>query len=573
MAESKNRNILLLWGITLSAILGAWLRFWDWPHQILLNDEWHSLNYVTDKSFADVVLRPVGVGANSIPENIYSWLTLHTVGWSEVSLRLPSMLTGLLALVILPLLVSRLWGRLTAYATAVLLSTSPVLVFYSRIARPYSATMLLGSTSILLTLLWAQYGRRRDLLLSAVFATSAVYYHSASIIPVFIPFAIMLLIASAGNRISISLASPSPFKDLAIAAIIIITLSSVFVIPSIVNPAWLSGTVIGTDRATMITAYNALGIVSGTHHPVLRSLFLILTIFGLACMYRQTRIAGISVLTAISTYVLLIASVHMTTIYEAIQVVRYGIAFVPIFYIAVSLALTKLACIVTSSFSQPWHKRVVVFMMLAMWLPFVVKSHLREIFLSPNNFTNHCSYQNLYEPVSWEDMRKRDLFLNFPREYSEFPLLYSDSKAMQKVTGIIEYPMMVGDPFNVYFQYQHIHQKPVVAGYVTTGDFERIPSDNSYVIGNNTIDYVMEAISPTLRTKNRWRTMVDLEDSSLLKLKFKGWLIVVHKNPANELFQNSFPDYPLAAKVIQNMTRNFGVPAVSEKNALAWIVQ
>ncbi len=573
MAEKRINHKPLWSGIVIFAILGAWLRLWSWPNQVLLNDEWHSLNYVTDKRLADIILCPVGVGATSIPENIYTWLTLHTVGWSENVLRLPSMFAGLLALVVIPLLVNRLWGLTTALTTAALLSTSPVLIFYSRIARPYSITMLLGATSLLLTLIWTQTGRRRYLLLSAACGTLAVYYHSSSAIPVFVPFIVVLLAALTGKKAGISLASVTPLKDLALAAATVAVFSLAIVIPSLINTSWLSNTVVGDDHATLTTAYNVLGIVSGTHLQILRFTILVLAISGLIAIYRQSRITGIVIFFPILTYTVMIASISMITINEGIQVTRYGITFVPVIYAMAAFASAKLAELISLRLCSSWSSQAIVIVQLIVWSPFVINSHLREIYQTPNNFTNHCAYQNLYSPMQWKNMQQRDQILGYPKNYSQFPAFYSDPGKMQKIRGIIEYPMMVGDPYNVYYHYQHLHKKPVLGGYMTTGNFERIPTDNSYVLGNYTVDYVMEAIHQPLRKKNRWRTMVNLEDTSLLKLDFSGWLVVVHKNPAIELFPNSFPDYPVAAEVIQNMTENFGEPYIREKNAIAWILK
>jgi predicted membrane-bound mannosyltransferase len=103
-------------------------------------------------------------------------------------LRFPSIVAGIAALVILPILASRIWGPSVGCVVAALLAVSPVVIFYSRIMRPYAPAMLLATSSVLLTLtmLWLKEGRRNALLLSALCVSLAIYYHLYTAIPIII---------------------------------------------------------------------------------------------------------------------------------------------------------------------------------------------------------------------------------------------------------------------------------------------------------------------------------------------------------------------------------------------------
>jgi predicted membrane-bound mannosyltransferase len=140
---------------------GAFLRLYLLPGQILLDDEWHALNYVLGRSFAFLATHFSVPGATSVPMNLYTRLLLETTGWSETMLRLPAVLAGLLSLLVLPPLVRRIFGTPTAMLFAVLLAISPFLLFYSRSARPYGVVLLLASVSMLSCWLWTATGRRR----------------------------------------------------------------------------------------------------------------------------------------------------------------------------------------------------------------------------------------------------------------------------------------------------------------------------------------------------------------------------------------------------------------------------
>ena len=80
----------------------------------------------------------------SIPLGILDWYEARWFGLSETVLRAPMLACGLATLVVLPLYVAPRVGRATATVFAVLLAISPLLVIYSRMARPYALTLLLG---------------------------------------------------------------------------------------------------------------------------------------------------------------------------------------------------------------------------------------------------------------------------------------------------------------------------------------------------------------------------------------------------------------------------------------------
>jgi hypothetical protein len=176
------------------ALAGIFLRVWGLADQILLDDEWHSLNFVQDKSFLGVV-GTHGIGANCIPQNLINWIWLHTVGWSEPLLFLPSVLCGVAGLLLFPVLVARLAGRTVALFFAWLLAISPCLVFYSRIVRPYSMAMFFGFSALAFLALWTRAGKARLLLAYALTGFAAIYFHLYAALPVLAPLGALWLLA------------------------------------------------------------------------------------------------------------------------------------------------------------------------------------------------------------------------------------------------------------------------------------------------------------------------------------------------------------------------------------------
>ena len=73
LQTGAERNYGWLVACCLFALTGMALRLASWSSQTLLDDEWHALNFVFTRSLRDVFLQQ-GLGANSIPVNVYCWL-------------------------------------------------------------------------------------------------------------------------------------------------------------------------------------------------------------------------------------------------------------------------------------------------------------------------------------------------------------------------------------------------------------------------------------------------------------------------------------------------------------------
>ena len=106
---------------------------------------------------------------------------MDTVGLSELGVRLPMLIAGLLALVVLPLLIRVMVGSTTALIFAALLAVSPVHIYFSRYARPYAITLLLSFTAISGFYLWWRGGRRSGAMIYCLAGAAAVYFHLAAL--------------------------------------------------------------------------------------------------------------------------------------------------------------------------------------------------------------------------------------------------------------------------------------------------------------------------------------------------------------------------------------------------------
>jgi hypothetical protein len=136
-------NRLWLVPLTVAIAVGVWLRLDQILAQVLIDDEWHAIHqlllYTPSQMFLDF-----GYADYSIPLGILDWYEAQWFGLSELSMRLPMLIAGIAALVLFPTYVARRLSYATAAVFALLLAMSPLLIIYSRMARPYALTLLLG---------------------------------------------------------------------------------------------------------------------------------------------------------------------------------------------------------------------------------------------------------------------------------------------------------------------------------------------------------------------------------------------------------------------------------------------
>lgn len=575
MTENNLGNKMQQAWLLLIFLLGTYLRLWHWPSQMMLDDEWHALNFVFNRSFFDVILQQ-GLGANSIPVNIYAWLVLNTTGWSEPLLRLPSMLSGIAALVVIPLLTRRIWGNFVACIMAALLAVSPVVIFYSRIMRPYAPVMLLAMSSILLTLAWLKGGKRRDILFSALCGAFAIYYHLYAAIPVGMPFIVALVatIKPVGQRLRLMLESKTPFTDICIAGSIFAIIDGVLVvIPNLLNPWWSHG-IHGVDRANWQTVVTVSSLISGTRNPFLMPIIIALLLGGLVLMVRQSRTIGFAIVSSFVLFTLIMAKTTQEGAHAGIQVARYGITFLPLAFIAIAVALACLGEYLSEKYIIFQRKQLLLSVALVAWLPFLATSPLWTIYSAPNNFTNQSAYQYRYDPIKWQERSpERDLALGVSMAYSDIPQFYKQSELLKTAKGVIEYPMMIGDHFNLYYYYQHFHRLPVVAGFVSNNNYVPVEPGRDFVFGNWSIDSVMTGMPKQNRNKMSWRTMTDLNDISLLRSRYKGWALVIHRDHLSEVLLRDSYDVRMSADLVDMMIKVFGAPQFMDVQLAAWLIK
>jgi hypothetical protein len=175
-------------------LVGAALRLDQLRSQVLIQDEWHAVNKIAAGDLRGTLLS-FGTLDHSIPLTLAYWAVAQTVGLSEWLMRLPMLACGLGLVIVLPAMVWRPLGTPTALLFGALLAICPLLVVYSRTARPYMPALLLVYVAHwAFQRWWGGDGARRAGLAYGVCAVAVTW-----LLPVMGPLAFAPLLWAAGR--------------------------------------------------------------------------------------------------------------------------------------------------------------------------------------------------------------------------------------------------------------------------------------------------------------------------------------------------------------------------------------
>jgi hypothetical protein len=146
------------WGVALalygSFMAGLGLRVWNLRGQVLGGDELHAVRAAVTRPLSEI-LTTYALNDYSIPLTaLFRFLLEHGVRLSELGFRLPALLCGLLALILIPRSFLGKVDRGTVELLAFLIALSPGLVLYSRIARSYMPMVLASFLAVMAFEAW-----------------------------------------------------------------------------------------------------------------------------------------------------------------------------------------------------------------------------------------------------------------------------------------------------------------------------------------------------------------------------------------------------------------------------------
>ena len=220
--HKSNKIHYILLGIVL--IIGIIIRIWGLWDKSLWIDEMYSYLFSSQKTFfGSFVYMFSDLSPPIYYLSLYLWLKLFEN--SEFMIRFPSFLAGIASIIVIYFLTKKTFNKQIALGAAILTGLSPVMLYYSQEARPYS---LFALFSIVAVLFWVQIIKKinnneeldtKTLLKYSSFSLLAIFTHYWGLIPAFFQILYLLIF---------SLIKKSRVKPLFIAAINIFYISGFY---------------------------------------------------------------------------------------------------------------------------------------------------------------------------------------------------------------------------------------------------------------------------------------------------------------------------------------------------------
>ena len=570
-APSEKNHGVFITAIVLAALVGLFLRLYLLKEQVFADDEWHCLYFAIGKSPVWLLTHFSIPGATCIPLNFYTALLGSTVGWSETLLRLPSVICGILCVIVCPLLARPLIGASPSAWLALLLAISPVLIFYSRIARPYSAVAFFGFAALLFAAHWARFGDRRSAALYVCSSVLAIYFHVFAVITVITPavMAVFYFVRTRFPEKGAIVEVKPPMQYWLIAGAIIAAISGLLMLPAVFHVLQDKFyNVSFTGALTYRSLPRVAMFLAGTWEPFLMMLFLAALVAGIVSQCRRNPWFGWMLFSLYPLHAIALLISHPDAAQSAIILVRYAIPLVPVSLLFAACGIQVALDAVTAR--VPFRPVLEALIVLVCVAGLLVTGPLRQCYTAPNNFTSHGVYQHFYGLHDWS----RSFYSDFPPPgfdldtivlVSEISPFYGTLAKNPDGRPLVEYPMMIGDHFNTFYYYQHFHKRPVIVGY-TTNAF--LPNRFSFgnIYGDTYADQVLSLVHD--RSRLHFNNFVAMDNVPAMRARHVEY-IILHKRFEAELPKIAAP-LPDLNRLEKKYRQQLGAPAYEDDHIVVF---
>lgn len=435
------------WRVLLIAALlvGVALRAWQADIQILLDDEWHAVHKLLRSDALDIATH-LGYADYSIPLTLYYQALQRTIGLSEWDMHVPSLLAGIALLLVGPRLLARHCPLPVRAIWTSLVAVSPLLVYHSKIARPYALTSVLTFVAILSFQAWWLDRRRGQASLYVAATALAGWLH-----PITLPFT-LLPIAYAGARALVAsdrrLLRRVALLGVATAMPLVAALG-----PALVNDWTEFALKAGRDSVTVASAYRTLLMLAGTGSPFLAVPLLLAAAAGSVQLVRRTPDFALFVASTAGVGSVVVASSGAEWVSHPLVLARYLLPALPFLLLLAAEGLAAGLQAISAG-------RAGVAVAAGLTAAAVFAGPIPGEWHYPNQFWGHLRYQFDYDPahnpyVSQVPSRPAPAFY---RSLGERP---------PGTVTIVEAPWRLESHFNALSLYQDTHRQRVKIGIVT----------------------------------------------------------------------------------------------------------
>ncbi|MGE5737795.1 MAG: hypothetical protein ACM34F_02810 [Betaproteobacteria bacterium] len=456
-----NRTGIAAWNalLVVAFVTGTALRVWQIDIQILIDDEWHAIHKLLRAGPLDI-LTHLGYADYSVPLTLYYQALYRTIGLSEWGMHVPPLLAGVGLLLIGPRLLADLVPLPVRAVWTALVATSPLLVYHSKVARPYAITSLLTFVAIVAFHAWWRDGRRRDGALYALATVLAGWLHATTL-----PFTLLPFVFHGVRAFRpVNRAALSRLMALGVATALPLAL---VLVPPFVNDWSQIGQKAGRDAVTLESGYRTSLMLAGTGSAIVAALFLIAVVVGFRRLARRDGLLAWYLATVIGVATVVVVATGAEWIAHPLVLARYLIPALPFLLVFAAEGVVGALAFARWPAAEALAAAALVSMLL-------VAGPIATQWGYPNQFWGHLRYQFDYDPAH------NPYVLQVPRD--PVPAFYTElAKRPAGSVTLVEAPWRLESHFNALSLFQGVHHQLIRVGLATPAcgayDYGEYPED------------------------------------------------------------------------------------------------
>lgn len=449
--------------------LGIGLRVWQLPLQLLADDEWHAIHkLLTSDTWG--IFTSFGHADHSIPLTLYYYWLSHVTPLTENSLRLPMLLAGIITPFCIPYLARDFLSRQERGIVFITLSLSPILIYFSRTARPYAISTVLAAAAVLTFSKWTKEFKLKYAATYLVCTSLSAWLQPVTLTLTLTPFlfygikSIYLICARRETTLL--------WHVLILGIMQVVALLLLLGPPILFNLSDISGKT-GIDAPTLYSTAEALKLLTGSSHTWFLLVFFGITTYGFFRLLRKEKELSLLLISCCSLSFIAISLSGATWIQHALVTARYylpALLLISIFFSVGSQGI--IGHITTQNLYQ-------LLIIGALPIALIISGPIpRQYNHSINQFTGHMGYQFDYD---WKNNEYNKLLTQI-----ELSKLYSTlGEYPEKTLKIVVAPWLMEWHYNTWYLDQLTHKQIITAGFLTGfcgGNFR-----GEYPKGNKTI--------------------------------------------------------------------------------------
>ena len=443
------------YALALLLAIGLGLRLHQIGDQILLDDELHAVAKLATADYAGI-LHSFGGVDHSIPLTLFFKWVAEKGRLSEAWMLAPSMVFGIGAWLLCVAMARRVATPLATVTFAALLSISPLLVMYTRQARPYAITLFLVLAALWAAFRWTEEGKIRHAAIYVFGAVLAVYLHL-----IVAPITLGVWLFFLGEWLVVDRRDRRVLLRIVAIAAVTMALLAFLLLPPMLNDWQALGAKVGQDRPTLETAVRMLWLMHGTAWPLLGAAMTLFAAVGTAVLWRSHPRPTRFVLTMIAMQAVAVSLSGAQWLSQQLVLSRYLLVALPFLIFATAVGFAWCCSVSLGRPQRPGRGRGLVGAALAGILVTLclISGPLPSALGRPNAFFEHQMYFLDFDPA-------HNVELPYLRAGAIPPFYRELARMPPSSRVIIEAPWRFESMFNRLAVYQEIHHQRVKIGMV-----------------------------------------------------------------------------------------------------------